>query len=101
MMESTSYRDGIRAVLAFRSAFDAAEKTYGPKAFCPATTDIQSPEMAAMREAGMKLHISGGLDAMVLAACALADSDPRRFFGLGVLLSVVWAGVGNWPVAQS
>lgn len=101
MIDSTKIIDGFRAVLAFLSAFEDAEKAYGQRAFCPSTADIHTPEIKAMREAGMRLHNLGGVEAMFSAACAMASHDPRRFFGLGVLLSVVWAGVGDWPPLRS
>lgn len=87
--------------MAFRSAFDKAEKSYGRRAFSPVDANLHSPEMAAMREAGVRLHLWGGLDAMFCAAYAMVASDQRRFYGLGVLLSVVWSDVGDWPAKRA
>lgn len=89
--------EGFQAFVVFQSAFDEAEKSYGNRAFRPATTDIQSPEIIALREAGIRLHQWGGMDAMVSAAIALVKHEPIRFYGIGVLLNVVWSGVGAWP----
>ncbi len=100
MLDQYKYHEGFSAVLAFGAAFDQAEKLHGPTAFDPRKADLSSPGLAMLRQAGERLDRVGGRDAMFAAACALAETDPRRFYGLGVLLSVVWAGIGEWSLIQ-
>ncbi|WP_102896034.1 hypothetical protein [Phaeobacter inhibens] len=98
MLDKHKYHEGFGAMLALSSAFDHAEKLHGPTAFDPHNADLSAPGLVMLRQAGERLDRFGGKDAMFSAACALAQTDPRRFYGIGVLLGVVWAGIGDWPL---
>lgn len=100
MQNTQTYRKGFSAMLAFEAAFDHAEKLHGPTAFDPRKADLSSPGLTMLRHVGERLDRLGGRDAMFAAAHALAETDPRRFYGLGVLLGVVWAGIGEWSLIR-
>lgn len=95
MTDGQMIEEGFLSLLALKAAVREAELAHGVGAFDPRAGFANTPEERRLREAGERLFRWRGRDGMRLATKALVRHDPRGFYGLVVLLDVMWRGIGD------